>query len=369
MNLKKNLDYTLIIALCLLIIFGLTVLYSASYQKQLASGRSFILRQAIWVSIGTVCLVITTLINYHKLVDFSYILYAINILLLFLVFVPGIGGGLYARSWLGYEGVYIQPSEFAKLTIILVLARYLGLDANNLKDPRSLFLPLILVGLPMALILIQPDLGTALVFIPITLAMFYAAGVKVKHLLVMVSIGLGATPLLGYLLYKWHIIKNYQIHRLLVFIKPDFEPLGAGYTIVQSRIAVGSGRLLGKGWLAGTQNQLNFLPERHTDFIYSVIGEEWGFVGACLLLVLYYIVIRRGLDIALRANNTVGRISAVGLVTMISFHVIINTGMAIGIMPVVGLSLPLVSYGGSSVVSTMISIGLLLNIRMRRSVF
>lgn len=369
MRLKKDLDYILITAVVLLIILGLVILYSASYQKQWTSGRNFVLRQILWVGIGVIFLCSTTLLNYRKLVDFSYVLYGINLLMLALVFVPGIGSGLYAHRWLGYGGIYIQPSEFAKLTVILVLARYLGLDVANIKHPRSLFLPLVLVSLPMVLILIQPDLGTALIFIPIMLSMLYVAEVRLKHLMVMIGLGLISAPFLGYLLYKWHVIKDYQVHRLLVFIKPDFEPLGAGYTITQSKISIGSGGMFGKGWLAGTQNQLNFLPERHTDFIFSVVGEEWGFIGSCLLLILYYIIISRGLIIALRVNNIVGRLTAMGLVTMIVSHVIINTGMAIGIMPVVGLALPLVSYGGSSVVTTMIAIGILLNIRLQRNIF
>ncbi|MCK4422696.1 MAG: rod shape-determining protein RodA [Candidatus Omnitrophica bacterium] len=369
MKIKKNLDYTLIIAIVLLIIFGLIILYSASYQKKLTTERNFIIRQGIWVVIGLFCAWLVVRLNHHKFIELAYLLYGLNILMLILVLVPGIGSGLYANRWLGFGGIYIQPSEFAKLTLVLALARYLGLDAGDVRNPRAFLLPLVMTAVPMGLIFIQPDLGTAVIFIPILIIMFYTAGVRLKHLLIMIGTGLVTAPWLGYLLYKLHIIKNYQVRRLLVFIKPDFEPLGAGYTIIQSKIAIGSGQLMGKSWLGGTQNRLNFLPERHTDFIFSVVGEEWGLMGACFLLLLYFVIIQRGLSIGAEVNNKTGRLTAIGLVSVILCHVIVNTGVATGIMPVTGLSLPLVSYGGSSIITTLIAVGLLLSIRLREHVF
>jgi rod shape determining protein RodA len=216
------------------------------------------------------------------------------------------------------------------------------------------------MGVPFLLVLVQPDLGTALLLVPIFFAVLFAGGAKPKHLGVMIGSGLVAMP------FFWHFLREYQKQRLMVFINPNVDPLGAGYTIIQSKIAVGSGGLFGKGWMSGTQNQLNFLPERHTDFIFSTIGEEWGFLGAMVLMVFYGLIIREMFGIAYSTTDRAGKLVAIGVAVLLAFQVTINISMTIGAMPVVGIPLPMVSYGGSSLLATVAAIGLVLNIGMRR---
>jgi rod shape determining protein RodA len=213
------------------------------------------------------------------------------------------------------------------------------------------------------LVLLQPDLGTALLMLPVFFAILLMGGARIKHIVWMMAIGLAGLPLF------WHLLRDYQKQRLLVFLNPNIDPLGAGYTIIQSKIAVGSGGLFGKGWLAGTQNKLNFLPERHTDFIFSVIGEEWGFLGAAILVFLYFTIVRKAFTITDLTSDRFGKLIASAIGVLLGFQVVINIGMTIGMMPVVGIPLPLVSYGGSSLLATLVAIGLLLNVYMRRSTF
>jgi len=215
----------------------------------------------------------------------------------------------------------------------------------------------------MMLIIKQPDLGTAIVFLPILFSILLVAGARIWHMLSIIIIGLASCPLL------WFMLKTYQKKRLLVFLNPNMDPLGAGYTVIQSKIAIGSGGLFGKGWLSGTQNQLNFLPERHTDFIFSVIGEEWGFLGAMLLVVLFIILMNRLLNLTNQTNDDRGKFLITGVVALLWFQFFINISMTLGLMPVVGLPLPLVSYGGSSLATTMALIGLAVSVKARRKVF
>jgi rod shape determining protein RodA len=238
-----------------------------------------------------------------------------------------------------------------------------GQRKDAMDDLKSLVVPCLLLGVPFILVLLQPDLGTALLMLPIFFAILLVGGARVKYIVWMIAIGLAGLPVF------WHFLREYQKQRLLVFLNPNIDPLGAGYTIIQSKIAVGSGGLFGKGWLAGTQNQLNFLPERHTDFIFSVIGEEWGFLGALIVVFLYFVIVQKAFTIANLTSDRFGKLIATGIGVLLGFQVIINIGMTIGLMPVVGIPLPLVSYGGSSLLSTLVAIGLLLNVFMRRSTF
>ncbi|MEA3328156.1 MAG: rod shape-determining protein RodA [Candidatus Omnitrophota bacterium] len=361
-NSWKGFDHRLFLLTVVICLTGLVLLYSASYQKSLACGINFVGRQATWAAFGIICLLITARINYRKLIEVSYILYAFNLLLLVLVLLLG-HVKMGAQRWLSFGSFTFQPSELAKIIIILVLAKYLGGTDLKIQPLKKILISLSLVAVPLILILKQPDLGTAMVFLPIFFSMLYIRGLRLKYLLGLVMVGLASTPLL------WFLLRDYQRQRLLVFLNPNIDPLGSGYTVIQSKIAIGSGGFLGKGWLAGTQNQLNFLPEHHTDFIFSVIGEEWGFLGATILILLYFLLIRQGLKIAGRTNDSTGRLLAVGIITMFSFHIIVNIGMTVGMMPVTGLPLPLLSYGGSCLVMTMMSIGILLNIRMKRTIF
>ena len=232
-----------------------------------------------------------------------------------------------------------------------------------MEDIKSLIVPCVLLAIPFGLVLLQPDLGTALLLVPIFLSIMLVAGARPRYLVGMILLGLTGLP------FFWQILREYQRQRLLVFLNPNIDPLGAGYTIIQSKIAIGSGGLLGKGWTHGTQNQLNFLPERHTDFIFSVIGEEWGFLGAAALVFLYFLIIKRAFNIASLTSDLYGKSIATGVAVMLGLQVVVNIGMTVGLMPVVGVPLPLVSYGGSSLISTLVAIGLLLNVGMRRSTF
>ncbi len=347
------------LAICLL---GLIFLYSAAHYKAEATGINFISRQLVWMVIGLLSLFLVLVVDYHKLEEASYFLYGVSLVLLVLVLLLG-QVRLGAQRWLHFGRFTFQPSELTKVVVILTLARYLGATQSDRHQLRPILVAFGLVVLPLLLILRQPDLGTAVIFLPILFCMLWVWGVKPRSLLAIIGIGLFSSPIL------WHYLRDYQRKRLLVFLDPNIDPLGAGYTVIQSRIAIGSGGWLGKGWLAGTQNQLNFLPEHHTDFIFSVVGEEWGFLGGLVVILLYFILIRRGLEVISKTSDMTGRLLATGLVAMLSLHVVINVGMTMGIMPVTGLTLPLVSYGGSSFLSTMISIGILLNVRMRRTVF
>ncbi len=317
----------------------------------------------MWMVIALGIGAVILMIDYNRFISSAYLIYGLIILSLFIVLGFGIEK-LGAQRWLRIGDMSIQPSEFAKIAIVLALARYLGYNTGRMEKWTSLIIPIIITIVPMVLILAQPDLGTALIFLPILFSMLYISGAKIKHLATLILIGLAASP------FMWHyLLKPYQKKRLLVFIDPNSDPVGAGYTIMQSKIAIGSGRLFGKGWLSGTQNQLNFLPERHTDFIFSVVGEEWGYLGCMVIVLLYLFLIIRGMNIAYSTADRTARLLVVGLVTLLSLQTFINIGMTMGIMPVVGLPLPLISYGGSSLVSTMVIIALLLNVRMRRMIF
>ncbi len=361
-KLKGDYDYGLMLITLVIVIMGLFVLYSASYQKYVQSGANLSLRQLNSAVIGVIVAFMFFKIGYQRIIDFGYYLFGINVMLLLLVLV--IGAVRYgARRWIEIGSLAFQPSEFAKITFVFALAKYLGDVKDGIEKPKALVIPLAMAAVPMLLIFKEPDLGTALIFAPILLTMLLIAGARLKHIVVIIVVGLVCVPFL------WFLLKDYQRARLLVFLNPNLDPLGAGYTIIQSKIAIGSGGLWGKGWLAGTQNQLNFLPERHTDFIFSVVGEEWGFLGGAVLLWLYYKFISKATLIAETTSDTYGKTLAYGITTIFAVHVIVNIGMVCGLMPVVGLPLPFVSYGGSFLVMVLTCVGLLQNIKFKRKVF
>lgn len=362
MKRPRDFDKYILIAMFLIFVIGVAAIYSATKIRGLPVAESFFSRQVYWMGIGLAILTIVVAIPYQRFIDVSYVLYGINILLLVLVLVVG-QARLGAQRWFSVGGFAFQPSEFIKLSLILALSHYVGTKKDAMGELKSLIVPSILMGIPFVLVLIQPDLGTALLLVPIFLSILVIGGAKLKYIGMMILAGLAALPVF------WHFLRDYQRQRLLVFINPNIDPLGSGYTIIQSKIAVGSGGLLGKGWLAGTQNQLNFLPERHTDFIFSVIGEEFGFVGAMAVVLLFFFIVKRALGTAALTSDMYGKAIASGIGILIGFQVVINIAMTIGLMPVVGIPLPLVSYGGSSLIATVIAIGLLINVGMRRSTF
>lgn len=355
-----NFDRPLFFVALLLSCLGIFFVYSASTDN-LGTSTDFVIKQIIWLFAGVIIVAVILFIDYKILMDWSYILYGISLILLVFLLLLG-KARLGAQRWFEFGGVTIQPSEFTKITFILAVSTYLTKRKYEINLKTILFS--FLISSPaMFLILKQPDLGTALLLLPVMFAILFVAGARPKYLLnIILAMGCFA-PL------AWHFLRDYQKERLSVFLNPNIDPLGAGYTVIQSKIAIGSGRIFGKGWLAGTQSRLNFLPERHTDFIFSVIGEEWGFLGVLLIILLFAFLIRRAIQIAETTEDDFGRFVAGGLCALIAFQSIINIGMTAGFMPVVGLPLPFISYGGSNLLSIFIAIGLLLNIKMRRAIF
>lgn len=345
---------------------GILSIYSGTYQKQTKLWQL----QIVWVILGIASFFIMSNFNYRRLWDGTYFLYAFALLLLLIVFLLGVER-LGAQRWLKVAWFNFQPSELVKLIMVIFLARYFSKksvdDVSLLSGKfgifRALFLPFIFVAIPMGLIIEQPDLGSGAMILFIFIAMFYLSGVRLRYIFMFLLITILSLPVL------WQILRGYQKERLLVFLNPDIDPMGAGYTLIQSKIAIGSGGFLGKGWLSGTQSQLHFLPESHTDFIFATFAEEWGFLGSSALLLMYYLLIREGFLIAQKTSDYFGRLLAWGISLMLGIQVFINIAMTMGLMPVVGLPLPLMSYGGSSMVVTFMALGILVNIDKRRAVF
>ncbi len=311
-------------------------------------------RHDVWIVIGIGLSVAMARTNYRQWSDLAWIAYGLSLFALGLVEIAG-AVRLGATRWLSIFGLSVQPSELAKLTTMWLLARYLAGQPTPLP-PRVVWGSLLLVAPPALLILAQPDLGSASIFGAIWLGMVWAAGMP-RKMLAGFSAGLAVILPLG-----WRHMHGYQRDRLMAFIDPHADPLGAGYTIIQSTIAIGSGGLWGKGWFAGTQNQLSFLPERHSDFIFSVIGEEWGWLGCVAVIALFGLLLLRALRIAASSAAPHGRLLAVGVFSWLAYQAFVNMGMVMGVLPVVGVPLPLVSYGGSSMVMIWIALGLLQSI-------
>ena len=339
---------------------GLLTLYSAVTAGALAPQHGIYYRQLVWYGIGLGVIGVTILFSYRSLDAWAYPIYAVcTAMLMAVLWIGRTAGG--SRRWLDLGPASVQPSELIKIAVVIVLARYYArmVTARGLTL-RELIHPVVVTLVPFALIVRQPDLGTAMLvaLIAVSITVF----VKIErrsfiYLLVAFTVVIPAV---------WFVLKGYQKQRILTFLNPDRDPLGAGYHIIQSKIAIGSGMITGKGFLKGTQNALAFLPEQHTDFIFSVLAEEWGLAGAVVLLLLFMLLIIWGLNIALKCRDPFGTILAVGITAMLFWHVVINVGMVMGLMPVVGVTLPFISYGGSSIISTCICIGILLNISMRR---
>lgn len=341
---------------------GILALWSGNLGSPSPYKQSLYFRQALWLLFGLLALVVAAIMNYRTWARLAYLIYGVALLLL--VAVAGAGQvGFGAQRWIRLGFLTLQPSEPMKLALILVLARYFEDHKGRLGDLRLLVTPALLAIVPTLLVLRQPDLGTATILMMLTVSIFLVAGLRVKYLLFLAGGGAALAPLL------WSLLKEYQRQRLLVFLNPNLDPLGSGYHITQSKIAVGSGELFGKGLMAASQSQLNFLPASHTDFIFAVLAEQWGFVGCFLLLLCYYLLITRGVEIASEAKDLFGAVMAFGIVMALTLQLFVNVGMAIGIMPVVGIPLPLVSYGGSSLLVTLTAIGLLMSVHMRRFLY
>ncbi len=353
-RLAQGIDYSILLPALLLCLVGVAMIYSATHASPAMS--TLYLRQLLWLALGLVGFFFCASINYQVILDrYAYPLYWLMIILLAVLLAAGeeIAG---SRRWLALGPFSFQPSEFAKITTVLVLVKYLTSHEEHLQSWDVLLGTFFLAGLPMALILKEPDLGTALIFMAVLFMLLYASGVSPRRLAGIVVFGLLFSPVL------WLLLKDYQRQRLLVFLNPRADTLGAGYNVIQSKIAIGSGRILGKGWLEGTQGQLRFVPEHHTDFIFSVLAEEWGFLGSLALLLLFVVLLLQALRVARLARDLSGSLLAVGLTTIVATQVVINLSVATGILPATGMTLPLVSYGGSSLLATLCILGLLMNI-------
>ncbi|MCX7919340.1 MAG: rod shape-determining protein RodA [bacterium] len=352
----EHIDYPTVIIVALLVCIGLAMIYSTTHT--LKSPYTYFNKQLLWVILAVLWLIIITGIDYNFFYRYAWYFYLLNILLLLAVFITG-HRAMGAVRWLNILGLKFQPSELSKIIIIFALGSYLSTIGENIKQVKFIIGALIIVGIPMGLIVKQPDLGTAMVLVPILFVMLFLAGARIKHLVSIIGIGILASPFL------YMTLKEYQKKRLLVFLDPESDPLGAGYNIIQSKIAIGSGGLFGKGWLQGTQTQLEFIPEHHTDFIFSAFAEEFGFCGAIVLIILYGLLLYRLFSWIKLIEDKQGMLAIAGLATLLTAHIFINIGMTIGIMPVTGLPLPFISYGGTALLTFATAVGLAMNIHKR----
>jgi len=398
--LKEYFDFRACLICIALVIIGLMSIYSATFDINNAANFH---RQALWAGIGFLVMMITAFIPLRTVQRLSFVFYFSTLAVLAIILVVGstVKG---SKSWFGVGGIGGQPSEFAKIATVLAFASYLSKTDVSISQVKHLFIALCIFAVPMFLILAEPDLGTTIVFFATLLPLLYWAGVSSFILIailvpILVAVGalfgtaqfLGAAILGGILLYLfrenrfavavafgialavglsvqilYEHMHVYQQKRITTFLNPEADPLGAGYNIVQSKIAIGSGGFVGKGFLKGTQTQLNYIPEQWTDFIFCVQGEEFGFLGASFVLSLFAALSLHGLRIATISKNKFGSLSAIGMTGILTTHTVINTGMAMGMMPVVGLPLPFMSYGGSALIANMTMVGLLMNFYANR---
>lgn len=349
---RAHIDPQLFGGVIIVCALGLIVLYSAADQS-----IDVVLRQGIRMAIGIVAMVTVAQISPTRLARWAPVFYALGIILLVAVFLFGTGRG--AQRWLHLGVIRFQPSEIMKIAVPLTVAWFLY-DKVLPPNPKTTIISLLLVLIPGALIIEQPDLGTSLLVMAAGLFALYFAGVRWRWILSAAAAGLCAAPL------AWYTLHDYQRQRILTLFDPQQDPLGSGYHIIQATIAVGSGGINGKGWLNGTQSHLEFLPERATDFIFAVYCEEFGFIGVLVMLAAYTLILARGLRIALDAQDTFGRLLGASLTLTLFIYIFVNMGMVIGQLPVVGVPLPLVSYGGTSLVTILTGFGILMSIQTHR---
>ena len=354
-----TIDWRLFAAAAGLAALGVLIIYSTSGMHASLARRSLYLKQATWAVMGFVAIIPLYIFSYRATWRLAYVIY--GALLAALVLVAFIGrSGMGAQRWLSIGSFAFQPSEFMKLSLIILLARYFEDRREQLDAPRIFIPPILLTLLPAALVLRQPDLGTAIMLVLISASILVMMGLKIRYFVLLGAVGAAITPVL------WHYLHDYQKNRILVFLYPDMDSMGVGYHVAQSKIAVGSGGLIGKGWMAATQSQLNFLPANHTDFVFAGLAEQGGFIGSLSLLLIYAYLLSKGLRLARDAHDLFAMVTSFGIVSMVAWQVVINIGMVTGIMPVVGIPLPLLSYGGSSMLMNLLAVGLLLNIHRHR---
>lgn len=360
-RLLEDFDWVLLLTVLSICIIGLFSIYSASYSY--GTETPYFQKQVVWFLVGLVVMAVVTMVDYRFLEKLSPLLYILSVVLLLFVLFYGTGGpGTRVNRWIRLGPVFIQPSEFVKYVLVLYLAYYFN-ESRRIGELglKEIAWPLSATLIPFALILNQPDLGTAILLLFVIIPIIFLVGIRLKLILATAILGFISVP------FAWvFLLKPYQRNRFVTFFNPDLDPLGKGYQIIQSKISVGSGQFWGKGYLGGTQARLNFLPARHTDFIFSVFTEEWGFFGGSLLVGLYLFLILWCLRHVGKTKDRSGTILTLGVTTVLAFQIIINIGMVLGLLPIVGMPLPFMSYGGSALLSQMIGVGLILNVRMRR---
>ncbi|MFQ3573201.1 MAG: rod shape-determining protein RodA [Thermodesulfovibrionales bacterium] len=363
-RLISHLDYVTFFIVLILAIIGVLTIYSATRPPvDIFQQQDFYIKQIVWLLISIIFMLMVLTFDYIWLQRFAYVFYIMGLIALILVFILG-KTSMGAQRWISIGPLSFQPSEFFRLAFIIAYSAYLSNIREPVKDKIYIKSALVFAFIPIVLLIKQPDLGTSILLFCIFVILSIVKGINRRFIITATIIGLISVPFLGDIL--WDKLKDYQKSRLTAFINPEEDTAGAGYHIYQSKISIGSGGLTGKGYLKGTQGPLRFLPEKHTDFIFSVYAEETGFLGSIFLISLYLILFLRGIDTALKAKDEFGRLVATGITAMFFIYFTVNVGMTIGIMPVVGVPLPFMSYGGTALLSNFIAAGILISIRTRR---
>lgn len=353
----QNLSFSYIFIICILAAVGITMLYSAAN----GSWQPWALNQLMRFGLGLGVMLFLAMVDIRIFMRYAYIFYFFVLILLIIVEVTGhIGMG--AQRWINLGFIKLQPSELMKIALVLALARYFHSSSlQSIESVRGIIVPALMVLFPAFLVMTQPDLGTALMLIFTAGAIFFAVGVQLWKFGVVILGGIICMPI------AWHFLRDYQQNRVLTFLNPERDPLGAGYHIIQSKIALGSGGMFGKGFLKGTQSHLNFLPEKHTDFIFTMLSEEFGLIGAVFVVIVNFLIIAYSYSFALKSSSYFGKLVAIGLATNFFLYVFINMAMVLGLIPVVGIPLPLISYGGTVILSVMAGFGIILSVYINRN--
>ncbi len=358
----SDIDFFLLAVTLLCAVFGIVMISSA--VNSMDSGTKYLIIQGVGALIGIICMLFLVSVDYETLGKLSKLIYAVCIGLLVLVLILGTGAeSTGSKSWIRFGPIGIQPSEFVKIGFIITLSKKVSDMGDEINKPVNLLKLILHLGILLGLIMLQPDFGTAMVFIFIFAGILFVSGISYKYILSAIGLLGAAIPLAWFF-----FLKEYQKNRILVFFNPESDPLGAGYHVIQSKIAIGSGGIFGKGLYQGTQTQLGYLPVKHTDFIYSVVGEELGLVGCVLVAVLLFTLVFRCISNSYVAKDKFSSNICIGVACMFLAHIFENIGMCIGLMPVTGIPLPFFSYGGSSILTNFIAIGLVLCVYARRKV-
>lgn len=353
-----SISFSYVLMIVLLAAIGVTVLYSAAN----GDWYRWALPQLMRFGLGLAVMFVLAFVDVRLFLRYSYLFYFMVLALLVIVEIKG-HVGMGAQRWIDLKFMKLQPSELMKIALVLALARYFNATTlQNIETVKGILVPLVMVVAPVALVMIQPDLGTALMLLFTAGAMFFVVGVQLWKFGLVIAGGIISLPV------AWHFLHTYQKNRVLTFLDPERDPLGAGYHIIQSKIALGSGGIFGKGFLNGTQGHLNFLPEKHTDFIFTMLSEEFGMIGGSIVILLNFILIAYSFIFALRSASYFGKLVAIGLTTSYFLYVIINIAMVLGLLPVVGVPLPLISYGGTVIISVMAGFGIILSVNTNRNI-